>query len=112
MHINLTPEALLTQLDYPVNQQTLTQVEELISNTPGFEHFSKHLLSLKDALSHYNGIIALSNSHPYFKIKCEEDSREEVIEAFKEVVKSWGERYKVSLQKVKNKPTYYIIGQQ
>jgi len=111
MHINLTPEALLTQLDYPVNPQILAQIQEAMANTSGFDHFSKHLLSLKDALSHYDSIIALSDSHSYFKIKCEEGSSEETIEAFKSVVKNWGEKYKVTLQKVDGKPTYYIIGQ-
>ncbi|HHD72618.1 MAG TPA: hypothetical protein ENL02_01690 [Epsilonproteobacteria bacterium] len=111
MHIHLTPEALLTQLDYPVTPQTLAQMQEAVANTPGFDHFSKHLLSLKDALSHYNSIIALSNSHPFLKIKCEENSSEETIEAFRSVVKNWREKYKVSLQKVDEKPTYYIIGQ-
>lgn len=111
MHITMTPEALLTQFDYPVNPQTVAQIQQAIDNTPGFDHFSKHLLSLKDAISHYDGIIALSNSHPYFKIKCEENSNEETIKAFREISQKWGEKYKVTLQKVDNKPTCYIIGQ-
>ncbi|MEA3455956.1 MAG: hypothetical protein U9R26_05575 [Campylobacterota bacterium] len=112
MHIDITPEALLTQFDYPVNKLTLAQINKAIVNTPGFNHFSKHLLSLKDTISHYDGIIALSNSHDYFKIKCEESSREDVIKTFDEASRQWAEKYKVTLQKVDNKPTYYIIGQQ
>jgi len=111
MHIDITPEALLTQFDYPVNDHTLAQIKKAIANTPGFDHFSKHLLSLKDALSHFDGTIALSNSHHYFKIKCEENNRKEMIEAFRDSVKKWGEKYKVTLQQVGSKPTYYIIGQ-
>lgn len=111
MHITMSPEALLTQLDYPVNEHTLSQMQETIVNTPGFDHFSKHLLGLKDAVSHYDGFIALSNSHDYFKIKCEEDSTTETIEAFRKVSKKWAEKYKVTLEKVGNKPTYYILGQ-
>ena len=111
MHIDITSEALLTQFDYPVNELTLVQINKSIANTPGFDHFSRHLLSLKDTLSHYDGIIALSNSHDYFKIKCEENSTKENIEIFSEVSKKWAEKYKVTLQKVGNKPTYYIIGQ-
>lgn len=111
MHIELTPEALLTQLDYPVTEQALKQIDKAIANTGGFEHFSKHILSLKDTLSHYGGIVALSNSHPYFKIKCDADSTKDTIEAFTEAVISWGDKYKVSLQKVDKKPTYYILGQ-
>lgn len=111
MHIHMTPEALLTQFDYPVNELTLVQINKAIANTPGFDHFSKHLLSLKDKLSHYDSIIALSNSHNYFKIKCEESSKEDIIKMFDDVSKEWAEKYKVTLQKVGNKPTYYIIGQ-
>jgi hypothetical protein len=111
MDIDITPEALLTQFDYPVNNHTLAQIQKAIANTPGFDHFSKHLLSLKDTVSHYDGTIALSNSHHYFKVKCEENNTEETIEAFREAVKKWGEKYKVALQKVGTKPTYYIIGQ-
>ena len=111
MHIDLTPEALLTQIDYPVNDHTLPQIREAINNTRGFNHFSKHLLNLKDTISHYNGIIALSNSKHYFKIKCEESNKPETIEAFRDAAKKWAEKYKVILQKVNNKPTYYIIGQ-
>ena len=111
MHIDMTPEALLTQFDYPVNEHTLEQIRKAIDNTPGFDHFSKHLLSLKDTVSHYSGTIALSNSHPYFKVKCEENNTREMIEAFREAVKKWGEKYKVALQQVGSKPTYYIVGQ-
>jgi len=111
MHIDLTPEALLTQFDYPVNEHTLEQIRKAIDNTPGFDHFSKHLLSLKDTLSHYGGTIALSNSHPYFKVKCEENNTQEMIGAFRDAIQKWAEKYKVSLQQVGSKPTYYIIGQ-
>ena len=111
MHIDITQEALLTQFDYPVNELTLTQINKAIANTPGFDNFSKHLMSLKDTISHYDGIIALSNSHNYFKIKCEENSTEDTIRTFDEVSKKWAEKYKVMLQRVGKKPTYYIIGQ-
>ena len=111
MHIDLTPEALLTQLDYPVNDHTMSQAKEAIANTEGFDNFSKHLLNLKDTLSHYDGIIALSNSQHYLKIKCEENNSAERIKAFREAAEKWGEKYKVKLQKVGTKPTYYIIGQ-
>ncbi len=111
MHITISPEALLTQLDYPINEHTLLQMQDAIVNTPGFDHFSKHLLSLKDAISHYNGFIALSNSHNYFKIKCEEDSTVDTIENFSKISKDWADKYKVTLEKVGNKPTYYILGQ-
>ncbi len=112
MHITLSPEALLTQLDYPINEHTLLQINEAIANTPGFDHFSKHLLSLKDAIFHCDGFIALSNSHDYFKIKCEENSAMETIETFSEISKKWADKYKVKIEKVGDKPTYYILGQE
>jgi len=111
MNIDLTPEALLTQLGYPVNEHTLAQMQKTIENTSGFEHFSKHLLSLQDTLAHFDGFIALSNSYDRFKIKCDEASRKEMIEAFEESAKRWAGKYKVILEKVAGKPTYYIIGQ-
>ena len=111
MHINLTQEALLTQLNYPINNHTIEQMKKTFDNTIGFENFSKHLLSLKDNIAHFYGFIAQSNSHDYLKIKCEEDESAENIEAFKEATKAWGKKYKVTLQQVEKKPTFYIIGQ-
>ncbi len=111
MHIKITPEALLTQFDYHVNPKTLAQMNSAIENTKSFDNFSKHLLSLKDEISHVDGFIALSNSHNYFKIKCEEDNLKENIEIFTKVLKSWANKYKITLQQVVGKPTYYIIGQ-
>jgi len=112
MHIDITPEALLTQLDYPTNEHTLEQINKAIANTPSFDHFSKHLLSLKDNIAHYYGFIALSNSYDYFKIKCEESESEENIKAFQEATHAWATKYKVTIKQVDKKPTFYIIGQQ
>ncbi len=111
MHIDITPEALLTQFDYHINPKTLAQINSTIENTKGFKNFSKHILNLKDELSHLDGFIALSNSHKYFKIKCEEDNSKENIELFTKAVKHWAKKYKITLQQVTDKPTYYIIGQ-
>ncbi|MEA3492529.1 MAG: hypothetical protein U9R27_11580 [Campylobacterota bacterium] len=110
MHIDITPEALLTQFDYPINEHTLDQMTRAIDNTPGFHKFSKHLISLKDAIHHYDGFIALSSSYNYIKIKCEESDSEDSIESFTKATKHWGEKYKVTLEKVPHKPTYYILG--
>jgi len=112
MHIDITPEALLTQLDYPINEHTLEQINKAIDNTLSFDDFSKHLLSLKDNIAHYYGFIALSNSHNYFKIKCEESESEENIKAFRDATEAWAHKYKVIIQQVDSKPTFYIIGQQ
>jgi len=111
MHIELTPDALLRQLDYPVNEHTLEQVDRVIKNTPDYRHLSKHILALKDHIAHYYGFVALSNSKDFLKIKCELDETQETIEAFKEATESWANKYKVKLEQVGQKPTYYIVGQ-
>lgn len=111
MHIDITPEALLRQFGYQVNNHTLSQIKSAIENTPGFDNFSKHLLSLKDAIAHYDGFIALSNSHSYFKIKCEIDNSQENIKEFSDTLLDWSNKYKVLLKQVDDKPTYYILGQ-
>ncbi len=110
MHLDLTPEALLTQLGYPESEQTLTQVKQIIDNTRNFEHFSRHIPSFNDALAVEKGHITMSNSAPYLKIKCDEDSSADNLSAFEKIVTHWAEKYKLELQKV-NKNTYYIIGQ-
>ncbi|SFV56205.1 hypothetical protein MNB_SV-9-109 [hydrothermal vent metagenome] len=111
MHIELTPDALLRQLDYPVNEKTLEQITIIINNMPDYKHLSKHILTLKDYITHYYGFIAMSNSKNYLKIKCEPDESEDNIRAFKKAVEDWSDKYKVKLEQVDNRPTYYIIGQ-
>ncbi|SFV69369.1 hypothetical protein MNB_SV-10-161 [hydrothermal vent metagenome] len=110
MHLDLTPEALLTQLGYSHNAQTLKQIKDIISNTEGFEKFSPHIPSFNDALAVEKGYIAMSNSENYLKIKCDEDSSADNLTAFNELVKRWADKYKLELKKVDNKNTYYLIG--
>lgn len=109
MSINVTPENLLIQLGYPVKDATLSQMERIIANTEGFDKFAKHIISLNDELKRFNAIVAISNSNDYLKIKCDSHDAEE-ISAFEDIVKHWSEKYKVELQKVEGKNTYYIIG--
>ncbi len=111
MHIKLTSEVLLVQLGYPKNESEFTQMNRIIENTKGFEHFSQHILSLHDALAVEKAFIAMSNSTDHLKIKCHEDPSADNLSAFNEVVEHWADKYKVELQKVENKNTYYIIGQ-
>ncbi len=111
MDINLTPEALLSQLGYTKTEQSIRQMEKTISNTNGFNKFSKHMLSLHDQLAHLKGFIALSNSKDVFKIKRSEEVSKEIDEEFTNLVEGWANKYKIELQKVAKKPTYYIIGQ-
>ncbi len=111
MQIDLSPEALLTQLGYVTTSQSVEQIKKTINNTKGFENFSKHILSLHDELAHIKGVVALSNSKDVFKIKGSVDTSTEIQEEFNELVKHWSEKYKIKVQQVKKKPTYYILGQ-
>lgn len=109
MHLELTPDAVLKELGYAVTEQTLSQLERVYIQTPNLEKFLPHLPAFKDALAPQKGYIALSNSKPYFKIKCEEDRESQNGEAYEEIVHKWAQKYKLQLQKA-NRYTYYIIG--
>jgi len=110
MHLDLTPEALLTQLGYTKSEQTLKQINAIIKNTKDFEKFSPHIPSFIDALAVEKGYIAMSNSEDHLKIKCEEDIGADNLSAFTDLVKHWANKYKLELKQVPNKNTYYIIG--
>ncbi|WP_309497239.1 hypothetical protein [Sulfurovum sp.] len=110
MHLELTPEALLTQLGYTKTDQTLKQINDIIANTKGFEKFSQHIPSFNDALAVEKAFIAMSNSEDHLKIKCEEDPSADNLSAFNALVKHWADKYKLLIEKVDNKNTYYILG--
>ena len=109
MDINITAENLLIQLDNKVTDATLAQMNKIIDNTNGFDSFSKHILSLKDELAHLHGYINMSNSKDYLKIKTDLDSVN-AVEEFDSIVHKWAQKYKVAVDKVADKNTYYIIG--
>lgn len=111
MHLDLTPEAILAQLGYTQNEQTLKQMNDIVANTKNFNKFSQHIPSFNDALAIEKGFIAMSNSENYLKIKCDEDNNADNLSAFTALVKHWEEKYKLKLKKVDNKNTYYILGQ-
>jgi len=110
MHIEITPENLLIQLGYQPTPTLLKQMKTIMTQTSNFSHFSKHLLSLKDELQPIGAFIAMSNSQEYLKVKLESASDSEVS-VFVKTLKKWGEKYKVALQKVEGKNTFYILGQ-
>ena len=109
MHIDITPENLLIQLGYPVNDVLLAQMQRTLTATQGFDIFSKHLLNLKDEIARLEGYIALSNSRDVLKIKSDASHPEE-IEAYKETLKKWAVKYKVALEQVGETNTFYILG--
>ena len=102
-------EAMLTQLGYAPNGALLTQLEDIENNTPGYEKIQKHIMDLHDHLKVNSSYVALSNSNRYFKIKIESDTTELAEEAH-EKVRHFSEKFKVEIQKLEKKETYYIIG--
>lgn len=102
-------QAILTQLGYSVTPNAEAQLERVINNTVGFEHIEKHLISLHDALKVHHSFVALSSNKDYFKIKNEAASAEEIDEV-NEMISKWAAKYKITLEKVPNKNTYYVIG--
>lgn len=105
----MTRDAMLTQLGYAPNDALLKQLEKIESNTLGYEKIQKHIMDLHDHLKVDGSFVALSNSEDYFKIKIEAVSPELAEEAH-EKIKHFSEKFKVSVNKLKDKETYYIIG--
>ena len=110
MHLDVSAEVLLSQLGYAKTDSSVSQVQKMIENTEGFEKFSKHIISLHDHIKKMNAYVALSNKTDYFKIKCDENDAPEIIEEFHEEVAHWSDKYNVALEKLDNKPIYYILG--
>ncbi len=111
MHLEITPEVIVSQLEVGKTEASIEQAAKAMKNTKDFDKFAKHIISLNDKLKHMQGFVSLSNTEPYFKIKCDsEHESPEIIEEFTQEVKHWSEKYDVELQKVNNKDVYYIIG--
>jgi hypothetical protein len=102
-------DAMLTQLGYAPNTALLNQLERIENNTTGYEKIQKHIMDLHDHLKVDGSFVALSNSEDYFKIKVDAQSPELAQEAH-EKIKHFSEKFKVELNKLPNKETYYIVG--
>ena len=102
-------DAMLTQLGYTPNDALVKQFEKIENNTAGYEKIQKHIMDLHDHLKVDGSFVALSNSDDYFKIKVEASSPELAEEAH-EKIKHFSDKFKVTLKKLENKDTYYIIG--
>lgn len=105
----MTYETVLNQLGYIPNEALAEQLSRIEKNTPGYEKIIKHILDLHEALKTDESFVALSNSNDYFKIKINASSDVSAADAL-EKINHFAEKYKVALQKVEGKPTYYIIG--
>ena len=110
MQIEMTAEVVLSQLGYTKSENSLKQAESVIENTENFNKFAKHIISLNDHLKKMNAYVGLSNKTDYLKIKCDENDADEILEEFHEEVQHWANKYNVKLEKLNNKPIYYILG--
>lgn len=102
-------EAMLIQLGYVPNEALLKQLEDIEENTPGYEKIQKHIMDLHDHLKVDKAHVALSNSNKYFKIKVEALLPEMEEDAHNKIT-HFSEKFKVLLQQLENKNTYYILG--
>lgn len=109
MSIKANVENILVQLNLPVNESTKKQMEAIANNTKDFFDFAKHIFVLNDELKRLNATVAMSNTHSYLKLKSNSKIKSE-IEDFEKIIKAWAKKYKVKLEKVENKNTYYILG--
>ena len=102
-------EAMLTQLGYVPNEALINQLSKIEINTSGYAKIEKHIMDLHDHLKVDDAYVAMSNSTDSFKIKIESPSTELADEAH-EKIKHFCEKFKVNIQKLENKDTYYILG--
>jgi len=102
-------EAMLKQLGYAPNEALLAQFDRIVDNTNSFEKIQKHILDLHEHLKVDNSYVAMSNSEDYFKIKVEAPSPERTEEAI-EKIDHFADKFKVALQRVEGKNTYYVLG--
>ncbi|MEA2099503.1 MAG: hypothetical protein U9P72_05160 [Campylobacterota bacterium] len=102
-------DAMLTQLGYIPNDALVNQLQKIEGNTAGYEKIQKHIMDLHDHLKVDGSFVALSNSENYFKIKVEASSPELAEEAH-EKIQHFSDKFKVEINKLENKDTYYIVG--
>ena len=102
-------DAILKQLDYTVTDSALVQVEKVKSNTHGFDYVEKHLITLHNQLKAHLSYIALSSTKDFFKIK-NDAKGVEMIKEVNEIIAHWSEKFKIDIEKVDGKNTYYVIG--
>ncbi|MFT7003629.1 MAG: hypothetical protein ACJAWW_000979 [Sulfurimonas sp.] len=102
-------DAMLTQLGYTPNGALLNQLEKIEKNTLGYDKIQKHIMDLNDSLKVNTSYVAMSNSNDYFKIKVESPSAEIAADAH-EKINRFSEKFKITVNKLDNKETYYILG--
>jgi len=107
--MQLQRDAMLKQLGYVPNEALLDQLGRIEENTHGYEKIQKHIMDLHDHLKVDGSYVAMSNSEDYFKVKVEAVS-DELAEEAHEKIKHFSDKFKVKVNKLENKETYYILG--
>jgi hypothetical protein len=102
-------DAMLTQLGYAPNDALMSQLERIENNTIGYEKIRKHIMDLHDTLKVDGSFVAMSNTNDDFKIKIEARSPALAQEAH-EKIRHFSDKFKVKVDKLDNKETYYIVG--
>ncbi|QOY52544.1 hypothetical protein [Candidatus Sulfurimonas baltica] len=102
-------EAMLIQLGYAPNDALVKQLQRIEENTAGYEKIQKHIMDLHDHLKVDESYVAMSNTNDCFKIKIESPSLEIAQEAH-EKIRHFSEKFKITVNKLDNKETYYIVG--
>ena len=100
---------MLVQLGYAPNEALIKQLDAIERNTVDYEKIQKHIMDLHGHLKVNNSYVALSNSNEYFKIKIDAPTPELAEEAHEKVA-HFSKKFKVNVEKLENKETYYIIG--
>ena len=102
-------DAMLIQLGYAPNEALVNQLKKIEENTVGYDKIQKHIMDLHDTLKVDNSFVALSNTTDSFKIKVESPSPE-IAEEAHEKIQHFSDKFKVKVNKLENKNTYYIVG--
>jgi ribosomal protein L20A (L18A) len=105
----MTHESILNQLGYVPNLPLMEQLGRIEANTVGFDKIIKHVMDLHEALKADKSYVAMSNTHDFLKIKIEGVSEVSKSDA-REKIDHFSHKYKVKLEKVAGKETYYIVG--
>lgn len=105
----MNEEGILVSLGYSVNEATLKQLRGILSKCDFESNELERIVMLNDKLKIYDAYVAMSNSNDYFKVKYEKTS-ESQKEAVLDIIFGWSEKFKLKVQKVENKETYYITG--
>lgn len=102
-------ESMLVQLGYSLNDGTINQIKAILSKCDLSDKELKHILELNEKIKPLKGYVAMSNSNEFFKIKNEANSAD-LVNTVREMILEWANKYKIKLQKVDGKETFYIIG--